>query len=95
MERIHLYIEGLVQGVGFRYYTRAKAKEAGVFGWVKNLSDGRVEIVAEGEKESIDKFMALLREGNLGTHIDKAEKDEEPYTGHFRHFYISYNEYRK
>ncbi len=92
MERIHVYIEGIVQGVGFRFYVKNKAEESDVSGWVKNLSDGRVEIVAEGSDEALDTFVRSLQKGRLGNHIDGMEIIKEPGSGHFRHFYISYNE---
>jgi len=92
MERIHVYVTGLVQGVGFRYYAKKKASEAGVCGWVKNLSDGRVEIIAEGEETAVEAFLQSLSGGRLGSHIEDMRKSREPYTGSFNHFYISYNE---
>ncbi|RLF60052.1 MAG: acylphosphatase, partial [Thermoplasmata archaeon] len=49
--RVHVYISGKVQGVFFREYTRRKAKNLGIKGWVRNLPDGRVEAIFEGEKE--------------------------------------------
>lgn len=92
MKRVHIYITGWVQGVGFRYYTCQKAMVAKVYGWVKNLPDGRVEIIAEGENENIELFISSLTSGTLSRHIEKLEKKEEPYTGQFDNFYISYNE---
>lgn len=52
MERIHLWVSGIVQGVAFRYYTAHKARELGLTAWVKNLRHGRVAIVAEGPEET-------------------------------------------
>lgn len=90
MERAHVYITGLVQGVGFRFYAKHKALEAGVCGWVKNLPDGRVEIVAEGDGTDIESFLNSLSAGQLGRHIEKMQKERETYTGNFSHFSISY-----
>jgi acylphosphatase len=51
--RKHLFISGIVQGVGFRYNARNEARRLGVTGWIRNLWDGRVEAVIEGDKESV------------------------------------------
>ncbi|RLI89311.1 MAG: acylphosphatase, partial [Archaeoglobales archaeon] len=57
-KRITAYISGVVQGVGFRYFTRKVARETGVRGYVMNLPDGRVLIVAEGGEEQLEKFIS-------------------------------------
>ena len=51
--RTHLFVSGRVQGISFRWRTRHQAQQIGVLGWVKNLPDGRVEMLLEGEKERI------------------------------------------
>lgn len=63
MLRIHLIITGRVQGVGFRYCTQEKACALHLTGWVKNLTDGSVECVAEGEKENLEKFLTWAEKG--------------------------------
>ncbi len=55
--RVHILVSGLVQGVFFRAHTREKASELFLSGWVKNLPDGRVEILAEGERENLEKLI--------------------------------------
>ncbi len=89
-KRIHIYYSGHVQGVGFRYTTRETASSLGLSGWVKNLPDGRVEVVAEGGKEDIEKFLAGMESGPLGQYIkDKQISWQEP--GHeFREFDIAF-----
>lgn len=62
-EQRHIWVSGRVQGVGFRWYTQKRAQEFGIFGTVKNLSDGRVEIVAEGELSPLNLFEAAVRKG--------------------------------
>jgi len=57
MIRVHVYFTGTVQGVGFRYTTRGFAADLGLKGWVKNLSDGRVEILVEGARPKVDQFL--------------------------------------
>ncbi len=56
-------VSGRVQGVGFRFFARRAAREAGVKGWVRNLPDGNVETLAEGEEEAVGRYLELLREG--------------------------------
>lgn len=56
------FVHGHVQGVGFRWWTRSRALELGLAGYAKNLDDGRVEVVAEGEQGGVEKLLELLRE---------------------------------
>jgi len=90
MKRYHLYIKGVVQGVGFRWYARRIGNLIGVFGWVKNLPDGSVEIIVEGEEKKLDQFIEELKNGYLGGNIRKIEKFEEEYKGEFKNFEIKY-----
>jgi len=60
--RMTAFVSGRVQGVGFRWWTRSRALELGLAGYAKNLRDGRVEVVAEGEQADVDKLLALLEE---------------------------------
>jgi acylphosphatase len=60
-ERLTAFVKGRVQGVGFRWWTRARALELGLVGSATNLSDGRVEVVAEGPRERLDALLELLR----------------------------------
>lgn len=63
MKRIRVFITGEVQGVGFRGFIRRKAKELGLKGWVRNLPDGRVEAVFEGETTSIQEMLVACERG--------------------------------
>jgi acylphosphatase len=60
---LHLYVSGVVQGVGFRFYAINRARAYGVTGWVKNLYDGRVEIEAEGTRDRLVPFLEEMRIG--------------------------------
>lgn len=60
--RMTAHVHGHVQGVGFRWWTRSRALELGLSGYAKNLADGRVEVVAEGDEGSVDKLKMLLEE---------------------------------
>jgi acylphosphatase len=61
--RLQAFVKGRVQGVGFRWWTRARALELGLAGSATNLDDGRVEVVAEGPREACEALLALLPEG--------------------------------
>jgi len=86
--RAHVYVSGRVQGVFFRYETRKEAKKHGVKGWVKNLQDGRVEAVFEGEKEDVEKLIDFCRKGPPLAKVDKVEVFWEEYKGEFKSFNI-------
>ncbi len=60
--RATMFVRGMVQGVGFRWWTRARALELGLAGHARNTADGRVEVVAQGSREAVDALEALLRE---------------------------------
>ena len=89
MRRARRYrVHGRVQGVGFRFFTRESARRENVNGWVQNLPDGSVEVLAEGEAASLDRFEQRLREGPRGAHVDHLDRDEELTTGHEAGFEI-------
>lgn len=77
MKRVHLWISGNVQGVGFRASTRRRAKNNNVTGWVKNLEDGRVEAVFEGEEDNVAEVMDWAREGPAIASVEDLELVEE------------------
>ncbi len=72
-KRIHVFYSGRVQGVGFRMTAEETAQEFGVVGWVKNLRDGRVEIVAEANEEVLEQFLKALRDGSMKNFIQQVE----------------------
>ena len=88
-ERLHVFFSGWVQGVGFRFTTIHVARDYEVVGFVKNLSDGRVELVAEGVREELEGFLAAMRR-RLDRHIEKADVSWHPATGEFSDFDIRY-----
>ena len=88
--RAHVFYSGRVQGVGFRYTAEKVALELGLAGWVKNISDGRVEIVCEGSKEKIDELLARIRKSSLGPHIKKVDCQWEPPTQEFQDFIVEF-----
>jgi len=74
-------ISGRVQGVGFRYFTEATAAREGILGWVRNTPDGRVEVVAEGDAEALERFERSLRHGPRGARVERVDVDDTSPTG--------------
>lgn len=86
--RNHVFVSGWVQGVFFRASIREKAKQLEITGWVKNLADGRVEAVLEGEKEAIEKMVKWLKVGPPLARVDRVEIEHQPFQNHFQNFKI-------
>lgn len=72
MHRVHLVIQGRVQGVGYRYFVLRRAQELELNGWVRNRADGSVEVEAEGARVSLERFRARLLEGPPSARVDDA-----------------------
>jgi acylphosphatase len=89
-KRLHLFISGRVQGVFFRANTWKTARSLGLAGWVRNLPDGRVEVIMEGDAEAVAKMLAWCREGASPARVDGMEIREETATGEFVDFRIAY-----
>lgn len=89
-QAVRLLVRGRVQGVGFRYYTRERARRHGLVGWVRNLPDGGVEAVAEGESASLDSFIRDVQNGPPSGHVDSCQVCREPACGHYVRFDIDY-----
>ena len=70
-------INGRVQGVGFRFFVEAAALRDGLHGWVRHLPDGRVEVLAEGDVEAMDRFERHVRQGPPASRVDEVEVDEQ------------------
>ncbi len=77
-KRVHAWITGRVQGVYFRETTRREAERLGVRGWVRNLSDGRVEAVMVGPATAVDRLVAWCRRGPDRAHVEHVEAINEP-----------------
>ena len=88
--RMHIFVSGKVQGVFFRSSTEEKAQEIGVTGWVRNLADGRVEAVFEGEREKVEEMVRWCRKGPQYAAVDSVEVIHESYKGEFPGFIIRY-----
>jgi acylphosphatase len=90
MKRIRVLISGRVQGVFFRAYTKEEAERLGLKGWVRNLPDGRVEALFEGEEKAVAEMLKWCHRGSPASVVTKVETFEEPYTGEFKDFKIRY-----
>lgn len=88
--RAHVFVSGRVQGIFFRSETRYEANRRNVTGWIRNLPDGRVEAVFEGEKDDVEKLIEFCREGPPGARVMKVEVFWEEHTGEFKNFDIRY-----
>lgn len=82
-----LIITGRVQGVGFRWFTQEAASREGVVGWVRNLADGRVEALLEGEDEAVTRVERTIRSGPRGARVEKVSVELEEIGG-YRSFTI-------
>lgn len=89
--RAHVFISGKVQGVNFRWNTKRKAKKQELTGWVKNLPDGRVEVVLEGEKENVEQMIGWIKKGGPSfAKVKNLEVSKGDYRGEFKDFEIRY-----
>jgi acylphosphatase len=88
--RRRVIISGLVQGVSFRYHTRSKARQTGAVGWVRNLPDGRVEAVFEGEENNVTAIVDWCRKGPAFSRVDDLKVYNEQPTGDFADFDIKH-----
>ncbi len=89
-KRAHVYISGRVQGVFFRATTREEARKRRVKGWVKNLTDGRVEAVFEGEKEDIEEMIDFCNKGPRAADVKETKVEWKEYGNEFEEFTVRY-----
>ena len=84
--RLTAWVHGRVQGVGFRWWTRCRGRELGLLGEARNLPDRRVVVVAEGERESCERLLALLRADGTPGRVDEVVEQWGPAQGGFTGF---------
>jgi len=87
-ERLHAHIKGRVQGVGFRAFVDYHARQLNLNGWVRNRWDGSVEVVAEGNRTVLEKFLALLRDGPRNANVTNLVSSWQPASGEFSGFSV-------
>ncbi|MEC7373014.1 MAG: acylphosphatase [Thermoproteota archaeon] len=89
-KQIHIFVTGRVQGVFFRQSTKVMAIKNNAKGWVRNLDDGRVEIVAQGETQDIDNLAHWCKTGPANSRVDEFELSEENISDEFENFEVRY-----
>lgn len=85
---LHANIQGRVQGVGFRAFVVDRALTLGVKGWTRNRWDGRVEVMAEGDRGALDQLLVFLRRGPSMSNVTQLDLEWLPPTGEFKSFYV-------
>ncbi|MEW6110225.1 MAG: acylphosphatase [Nitrospirota bacterium] len=88
--RAHLFIDGRVQGVFYRAFTREVAMRLGLNGWVKNLYDGRVEAVFEGDRDLVETAINECRKGPPGAYVSDIDLKWEESSGEYKGFEVKY-----
>jgi len=88
-KQVHVFYSGRVQGVGFRFTAREAAAAAGVTGWVMNLRDGRVKVVAEAEEKDLQEVLSRLS-NYFSSYIRNTDVEWKEATGEFQDFTIRY-----
>jgi acylphosphatase len=90
MKRVHLIVSGKVIGVFYRDFARKEADRLGVKGFVRNLRDGTVEVVAEGEDEKVDEFIKSCKKGSFASFVKNVEVKQEKPTNEFEDFEVRF-----
>jgi len=88
--RVHVIVEGKVQGVFFRQHTKEEAQLRNLKGWIRNLPDGRVEAIFEGESKAIEEIIEFCKTGPRNAYVTKIDIKYEEYRGEFDNFKIEY-----
>jgi acylphosphatase len=88
IQRVHVWVKGRVQGVGFRAHVQYSARQIGVTGWVRNVDYDTVEAVAEGERENLDRFIDTMKAGPMNSRVDESNVEWQNATGEFRDFQL-------
>jgi acylphosphatase len=86
--RVHIWVKGRVQGVGFRSHVEYNALQIGVLGWVRNMGYDTVETVAEGTKFQIDEFIQMVKQGPRVSRVDESRVEYEKPVGTFEGFTV-------
>lgn len=87
--RAHVWVKGRVQGVGFRAHVEFFARQmGGLTGWVRNVGYDTVEVVVEGERSAVERFLAIVKTGPRGARVDEARVEWETATGEFADFSV-------
>lgn len=88
LQRVHVWVKGRVQGVGFRAHVQYSARQIGVTGWVRNVGYDIVEAVGEGARETLDRFVEAVKTGPVASQVDEANVEWQNATGEFHDFQL-------
>lgn len=86
IQRVHVWVKGRVQNVGFRAHVQYSARQIGVTGWVRNVGHDTVEAAAEGDRERLDRFIQAMKTGPTGAQVDESNVEWQNATGEFADF---------
>lgn len=86
MTQVHMYISGFVQGVGFRNFVQFTAKKMGVVGWTRNLTDRRVEVIAQADEELLKKFVKIASRGPFLSEVKSVSIEWQEPSETFKNF---------
>ncbi len=86
--RMHVWVKGRVQGVGFRAHVEYSARQLGITGWVRNVGYDTVEAVVEGGRGKVDRFVEAMKAGPRGSQVDESRVESEAPTGEFQVFQV-------
>jgi len=89
--RVHIWVQGRVQGVSFRAFVQQNALSIGVTGWVRNVGYDTVEAVAEGSKGQIEEFLRMVKRGPIGSRVDESREEWEQVSGEFHSFNVKFS----
>ena len=89
MKRLHIIVSGRVQGVGFRWATQKTARQLDVNGYVRNLPNGDVEIVVEGDEVAVDRMISWARHGPAFARVDSLKMDDLPGAAEYTEFGVA------
>jgi acylphosphatase len=88
LSRVHIWVRGRVQGVGFRAFVQQSAMVMGLKGWVRNVGWDQVETIAEGDKSVLEQFVGAVRTGPRASQVEDARVEWEPASGEFESFQV-------
>ena len=88
LQRVHVWVKGRVQGVGFRAHVQYSARQIGVTGWVRNVDYDTVEAVGEGDRPKLERFVEAVKTGPRNSQVDEANVEWQNATGEFRDFQL-------
>ncbi len=86
--RVHVWVKGYVQNVGFRAHVQYSAREIGVTGWVRNVGYDTVEAVGEGPREKLEQLVEAVKTGPIGSRVDESNVEWQNSTGEFQDFQL-------